>query len=49
MSLSGFSGSARDSSRVSDLANLSKSLEVANIKLGSYPEPDNHFFVAYSG
>lgn len=48
MNLSGFSGNARDSSRVSDLANISQSLELANLKFGSYPEPDNSFFVAYS-
>jgi len=39
VSLSGYSGSARDGSRVSDLTNLKKSLELANIKTGSYPTP----------
>lgn len=49
LSLAGFSGSARDSSRISDLANLSKSLELYNVQVGSYPKPDNAFSVTYSG
>ncbi|MDD5376946.1 MAG: prepilin-type N-terminal cleavage/methylation domain-containing protein [Candidatus Gracilibacteria bacterium] len=49
MSLSGYSGNARDSSRVSDLTNLSKGLDIASIKTGSYPTPDNPFTITYSG
>ncbi|MDD5376998.1 MAG: FISUMP domain-containing protein [Candidatus Gracilibacteria bacterium] len=49
MSLSGYSGNARDSSRVSDLTNLSQSLDLYNIRGGSYPTPDNTFSVTYSG
>ena len=49
MSLSGFSGSARDSSRVSDLTNISKALEIAYVKTGSYPDPENFSSVTYSG
>jgi prepilin-type N-terminal cleavage/methylation domain-containing protein len=48
-SLSGFSGSARDSSRVSDITNLSKSLEMTYIKTSTYPSPDSSFSVTYSG
>ena len=48
-SLSGFSGGARDSSRVSDLTNLSKALDIVYQKTGSYPTPDNSFTVTYSG
>ncbi|MDD5376734.1 MAG: prepilin-type N-terminal cleavage/methylation domain-containing protein [Candidatus Gracilibacteria bacterium] len=48
-SLSGYSGNARDSSRVSDLTNLSKGLDIASIKTGSYPTPDNPFTITYSG
>ncbi|MDD2891988.1 MAG: prepilin-type N-terminal cleavage/methylation domain-containing protein [Candidatus Gracilibacteria bacterium] len=49
LNLGGYSGNARDSSRVSDLTNLSKSLDVVSIKSGSYPTPDNSFLVTYSG
>lgn len=49
VSLSGYSGSARDSVRTSDLANISKSLDMAFAKNGSYPSPDNSSTVAYLG
>ncbi|MDP2103904.1 MAG: prepilin-type N-terminal cleavage/methylation domain-containing protein, partial [Candidatus Gracilibacteria bacterium] len=45
----GFQSSARDSSRASDLANLSQGLDTYYIKTGSYPNPDNSFTVTYSG
>jgi len=45
----GFQSSARDSSRASDLANLSQALDTYYIKTGSYPNPDNSFTVTYSG
>jgi prepilin-type N-terminal cleavage/methylation domain-containing protein len=48
INLFGFQGSARDSARVSDLTNLSKSLDVAYIKTNTYPMPDNSFSVASS-
>lgn len=48
-SLSGFSGSARDSSRLSDITNIAKGLDVTLAKVGSYPSPDNPFNVTYSG
>ncbi len=44
-----YSSSARDSSRVSDLTNLSKALEITYQKMSSYPDPDNLFAVTYSG
>jgi len=44
-----FSGSARDSNRVSDINNLSQSLELTSIKTGYYPLPDNSFTITYSG
>ncbi len=48
-SLSGYSGSARDSSRISDMANISKGLDIAYAKTSSYPMPDGYFTVTYSG
>lgn len=48
-SLTGYSGSARDSNRVSDVSNISKGLDITYIKTGSYPTPDNFFSVTYSG
>jgi len=45
----GFQSSARDSSRASDLANLSQAFDTSYIKTGSYPNPDNSFTVTYSG
>lgn len=47
--LGGFQGSARDSSRLSDINNLSKGFDISMIKSGSYPAPDNAFAVTYSG
>lgn len=49
ISLSGYSSSARDSSRVSDIANLSQGIDISYIKTGSYPTPDRSFVVTYSG
>ena len=48
-SLSGYSGSARDSTRIADLTNIGKGLDIAYAKGGSYPSPDNAFSVTYSG
>ncbi len=45
--MQGYSSSARDSVRTSDLANLTKGLEVFQIKTGSYPAPVNP--VVYTG
>lgn len=47
-SLSGFSGGARDSSRISDMNNLSKALELSYIQTSSYPNPDGYFIITYS-
>lgn len=49
LSIQWYSGNARDGSRLSDLSNLSKSLELYQIRTGSYPSPDNAFNVTYSG
>lgn len=49
LSLGGYSSNARDSDRVADIVNLSKSLDVSNIAVGSYPQPDNLFTLTYSG
>ena len=49
MNLGGYSSSARDSSRSSDMANLSKGLLVTYQKTGYYPDPDNAFNITYSG
>jgi len=47
--MNGYSGSARDSQRVSDLANISQWLDLTYIKLSSYPTPDNAINITYSG
>lgn len=49
ISLMGYQSSARDSGRVSDLTNISKALDLALVRSGSYPTPDNSFNVTYSG
>ena len=49
MSLGGFSGNARDGSRVSDLANLSKGLDLSYVKSGVYPTPTSATGITYSG
>ena len=49
MSFSGYSGNARDGQRMSDVANISKSLEVYQVGTNSYPSPDNSSLVSYSG
>jgi len=48
VSLSGYSGSARDSSRVSDLTNLAKGLDIVYAKSSAYPSPDSSALVTYS-
>lgn len=47
--IGGFAGSARDSSRISDIANITKSLDIFFVKNSQYPSPDNAFYVTYSG
>ncbi len=49
ISIQGYAGSARDSNRVSDINSAMKSLELNQIKSGSYPSPDSSFAVTYSG
>jgi prepilin-type N-terminal cleavage/methylation domain-containing protein len=49
VSIQGFSTNARDSVRVSDIGSIMKSIELSNIKTGSYPPPDSSFAVTYSG
>lgn len=49
LSVGGYSSRARDSDRLADVANLSKSLDLSIVTTGSYPTPDNSFSVAYSG
>ncbi|MDD2917330.1 MAG: prepilin-type N-terminal cleavage/methylation domain-containing protein, partial [Candidatus Gracilibacteria bacterium] len=41
VNLGGFQSSARDSSRVENLSNLKKGLDMFQIKTGSYPVPEN--------
>lgn len=48
ISLGGYAGNARDSSRVSDIANISKSLDVVYTRTSAYPKPDHSFSVTYS-
>lgn len=49
LSVGGYSSRARDSQRLVDVENISKSLDFAVISIGSYPAPDNSFTVTYSG
>lgn len=49
MSLVGYSMSARDSSRISDLDNISKALELTKTKTGRYPAPSSYTGVTFSG
>lgn len=49
LSMGGHSSRARDSTRVTDVAQLSKSLDLSIIHAGSYPMPDGYFTVTYSG
>ena len=48
LSLQGYIGSAHDSSRITDIDNISKALDISMIKIGTYPAPDNSFVVTYS-
>lgn len=45
--LQGFSGSARDGRRVSDMSNITKAIDVAIIAQGNAPVPTNP--VSYTG
>lgn len=49
VSLGSYAGTARDGSRVSDLANLSKGLDLFYVKNGSFPDPSGATSVTYSG
>jgi prepilin-type N-terminal cleavage/methylation domain-containing protein len=49
LSIGGYSSKARDSARIGDLAQASKSLDISLVTSGSYPVPDNSFAVTYSG
>ncbi len=49
LSVGGYSSRARDSARVGDTAQVTKSLDLAIVTSGSYPVPDNSFAVTYSG
>ncbi|MDD2916595.1 MAG: prepilin-type N-terminal cleavage/methylation domain-containing protein [Candidatus Gracilibacteria bacterium] len=49
LNLGGFQSSARDSSRIENLSNLKKGLDIFQIKAGSYPVPENTVSVTASG
>ncbi|MDD2744939.1 MAG: FISUMP domain-containing protein [Candidatus Gracilibacteria bacterium] len=50
LSIGGYSSKARDSARLGDISNMSKSLDLAIITIGSYPTPDAPALtVTYSG
>ncbi len=49
ISIGGYSSRARDSARVGDVAQISKSLDLSVITAGDYPIPDNYFSVTYLG
>ena len=49
LSVGGYSSRARDSTRVADVAQIQKSLDLGVVTAGDYPTPDNAFAVTYSG
>ncbi|MDD2916520.1 MAG: prepilin-type N-terminal cleavage/methylation domain-containing protein [Candidatus Gracilibacteria bacterium] len=49
VNLGGFQSSARDSSRVENLSNLKKGLDMFQIKTGSYPMPEGSVIITASG
>jgi prepilin-type N-terminal cleavage/methylation domain-containing protein len=49
LSIGGYSSRARDSARIGDLAQVSKSLDLSMVVSSSYPAPDGSFAVTYSG
>lgn len=49
LNLGWFSSSARDSSRVSDMANLTKAMDITYLKISSYPIPTNGSWITFSG
>ena len=49
LSVGGYSSRARDSARIGDIANITKSLDVSIVTAGNYPTPDNAFAVTFSG
>lgn len=49
LSIGGYSSRSRDSQRISDIAQISKSLDISIISASNYPTPDNSFLVSYSG
>lgn len=49
LSLGWYSSGSRDASRLTDIALISKSLDLGVITSDRYPTPDNAFSVAYSG
>jgi prepilin-type N-terminal cleavage/methylation domain-containing protein len=48
ISLNGYSKSARDSTRLSDLAGIRKGLELRIVKAGNYPDPSGGVPVTFS-
>jgi prepilin-type N-terminal cleavage/methylation domain-containing protein len=49
LSIGGYSSKARDSARIGDTAQITKSLDLSMVTSGSYPSPDNSFAITYSG
>ena len=49
LSIGGYSSKARDSARIGDTAQISKSLDLSMVTSGNYPAPDNSFAVTFSG
>jgi prepilin-type N-terminal cleavage/methylation domain-containing protein len=49
LSIGGYSSKARDSARIGDIAQVSKSLDLSMVVSSSYPLPDGSFAVTYSG
>ncbi|EKE29769.1 MAG: hypothetical protein ACD_2C00101G0001, partial [uncultured bacterium (gcode 4)] len=49
LSFSSQSGSARDSTRLSDISSIKKSVEMYNVNAWTYPTPDYAYSYTYSG
>ncbi|MDP2090513.1 MAG: type II secretion system protein, partial [Candidatus Gracilibacteria bacterium] len=49
ISLQGYSQTARDSVRISDISRMKNSLNIFAIEAGKYPKPSDSVFITYSG
>ncbi|MDD2870380.1 MAG: FISUMP domain-containing protein [Candidatus Gracilibacteria bacterium] len=49
ISLQGYSATARDSTRISDMGSMKTGLELFNLDAGKYPTPSDETIITYSG